>query len=76
MKREVRQTMPRTCNNPTPPALSIFPLAQETTSRINDTGSLEKSLEKIYERYGADLQAFFHDAYESSVAEKGSDDRM
>jgi hypothetical protein len=32
-----------------------------------DTGNLEKALDQIYERYGADLQAFFRDAYKEAT---------
>jgi hypothetical protein len=74
MRKEIRQIIPRINRNPALPASFISPMSQEMISTISDTGNLNKSLEKVYERYGSDLHAFFQDAYESVNTKRESDD--
>jgi len=59
--------------------LAPLPVKTNVTPELScgnrcDTGDLNESFEKIYERYGTNLQAFFHDAYDSVKPKQDSDD--
>lgn len=76
MKKEFQETTTHFNNNASLSPLTAFSVRCATTPRIDNSGNLDRSLEKIQEKYGTDLRAFFQDVYKSIATNQEPDDRL